>query len=125
MSLQFNRKRFRSTECAFVGQSKQYINQQLMDKNDAEIMKSIHSIYPLKQLKKNNFLLNLIYGFSDKTVSLLFNGANKHYNENTAIDDHRTRFKPIRLHGDGKFSIISSGPNQVQALVFFLFCFFQ
>ncbi|XP_037906025.1 uncharacterized protein LOC119648370 [Hermetia illucens] len=75
------RKRMRSEEASFVPQSKYYINQQLIAARDEEKLREIH----------------------DKTMNLLFRGANNFHNNNANVNLMRSFYviQKIRLVGNG------------------------
>lgn len=64
------RKRMRSDECSFMGQSKQFINQLLVDKNNSDTMKQIHSKRAYEILKSITY--NHDNNFRTQTKPLIY-----------------------------------------------------
>lgn len=124
------RKRQRSAECHFVGQSKQYVNENLANSKDDAKMTEIYSnnshFYPFQ---REWYISNLFD--SDKTMSLLFKGSSNHFSQITGDkaapmkDDpaadatskmdppaelsDRERLKLVRLLGSGQFKPLING----------------
>lgn len=114
-----NRKRYRSAsnECN-ENQSKYFINQQIIDQNDANKMKLIHGKNAQLIKEKHEILFNFF--FPDKTIKLLFKNANAKTTGNSDDNNlHRgyiskkEQFREnIRLLGNGQIVYLNdNGKN--------------